>query len=642
MGTRLHGRSAECLAIDELLATAADGRGAVLAFVGEPGIGKSALLEYGAHRAAAGGRASSGATSGSGGDGMATPQQHEELYWQVRERLLARHFAVGGRFRTNLQSIDNTLDPGPDSETLHRWNVAFRMRENPLMWSGRLLGAVAAEHQLGHPQAERILELGLKAIHTLYRFRRGTVFDGYPVRWDAVASDNWTETADTTVADDFLVDASQRYIYCLPHKDPRYVPKRVPSTLDRLLTPAQRAEYDANWQDHHEHHNVWELSMDELVGLAAVYSTAFELVPTATIRSRVVSQVTKLADYLAEHGYLLVRPAGGLNHRGATGILPALEFPLNRVFQRVTGTSFPARTDFVGAMDKAGYWRVLQLPVDRFAAGVVIGGLVAAPLLITLITVGGVAAPLVHHAVFGLAGGAPPGVAAAAPYVLAAVPRSLGLLNQNDVFEVSEQNEPAVAHLLSAIPATTRFHAFTDSLALLPASAGPNVRGFLPYMGLAALGDPDPTVAGEYLKLMADRRKETFDPVKTDGLDGCFASAVALLHGFDRAEEARLVELLDTRYATITAAGPELLEEADGREKVEWAMDYLIGVSLAWLYAKRRADAGDPVTTPGFPRRARSGRVSGSPARCSSGSRRSPPCSGSRRTPATSTCSPAR
>ncbi|GIJ54533.1 AAA family ATPase [Virgisporangium aurantiacum] len=56
MTTRLHGRSAECLAIDELLATAADGRGAVLAFVGEPGIGKSALLEYGAHRAAAGAR----------------------------------------------------------------------------------------------------------------------------------------------------------------------------------------------------------------------------------------------------------------------------------------------------------------------------------------------------------------------------------------------------------------------------------------------------------------------------------------------------------------------------------------------------------------------------------------------------------
>jgi hypothetical protein len=34
---------------------------------------------------------------------------------------------------------------------------------------------------------------------------------------------------------------------------------------------------------------------------------------------------------------------------------------------------------------------------------------------------------------------------------------------------------------------------------------------------------------------------------------------------------------------------------------VDPALDYLAGLSLGWLYAKRRADAGDPVRTPGFP-----------------------------------------
>jgi DNA-binding CsgD family transcriptional regulator len=47
----LLGRNEERLALDRLLAQARDGRSGVLAFVGEPGIGKTALLEYAAERA---------------------------------------------------------------------------------------------------------------------------------------------------------------------------------------------------------------------------------------------------------------------------------------------------------------------------------------------------------------------------------------------------------------------------------------------------------------------------------------------------------------------------------------------------------------------------------------------------------------
>lgn len=47
----LVGRELERLALDRLLAQARDGRGGVLALVGEPGIGKTALLEYASSRA---------------------------------------------------------------------------------------------------------------------------------------------------------------------------------------------------------------------------------------------------------------------------------------------------------------------------------------------------------------------------------------------------------------------------------------------------------------------------------------------------------------------------------------------------------------------------------------------------------------
>src|SRR3954470_24314045 len=47
----LLGRDEERLALDRLLTQARDGRSGVLALVGEPGIGKTALLEYAASQA---------------------------------------------------------------------------------------------------------------------------------------------------------------------------------------------------------------------------------------------------------------------------------------------------------------------------------------------------------------------------------------------------------------------------------------------------------------------------------------------------------------------------------------------------------------------------------------------------------------
>src|SRR5262245_46887789 len=49
--TALVGRETECARLDELLAEARGGHSAVLVIRGDPGIGKSALLEYAADRA---------------------------------------------------------------------------------------------------------------------------------------------------------------------------------------------------------------------------------------------------------------------------------------------------------------------------------------------------------------------------------------------------------------------------------------------------------------------------------------------------------------------------------------------------------------------------------------------------------------
>ena len=128
---------------------------------------------------------------------MIADEEFQATYWQVRSAILGRHFAIGGRSRANLISLDNTLRDqlpaaagGLSAEAgalLQRWNVGYRMRENPLMWSGKLLAAIAAEHVLGSPQAERMAIAALDSIEALYRFHRMDHFDGYIIRWDGTS-----------------------------------------------------------------------------------------------------------------------------------------------------------------------------------------------------------------------------------------------------------------------------------------------------------------------------------------------------------------------------------------------------------------------------------------------------------------------
>src|SRR5690349_10570232 len=99
--------------------------------------------------------------------------------------------------------------------------------------------------------------------------------------------------------------------------------------------------------------------MDELTGRVATSSFVHRVARDAAVLAAVQQQATWLGNYLADHGYLLVRPMGGLSWRGATGPLPALEFPFARALGRITGIDVASRVDFPHAMELAGHWRQL-------------------------------------------------------------------------------------------------------------------------------------------------------------------------------------------------------------------------------------------------------------------------------------------
>jgi hypothetical protein len=140
--------------------------------------------------------------------------------------------------------------------------------------------------------------------------------------------------------------------------------------------------------------------------------------------------------------------------------------------------------------------------------------------------------------------------------------------------------------------------------------------GFPPFIAITALDDPDTTVRDAYFGWLAERHKHTnLEPTDRSIAEGCFASAVAVLLGAGAAEEAKLAHLLQDRFRTLTAmtggavafnSDLPVLDTTENdaaalREVMHPAMDYQMGLALAWLHSKRRADAGSPVTTPGFP-----------------------------------------
>jgi Protein of unknown function (DUF3892) len=544
---------------------------------------------------------------------MATAPEHGRLYAALRAKVLARHFALGRWFRANMVSLENALAALPDEvtrgrsaeevELLRRWNVADHFRENPLMEGGKLFTALAVEVSLGNEASVLPLVRGIETVSSLFPIRRGR--GGWLVRWDPVTSDNWAVGPDgPTVCQEFLVTDEGAYQFCSPGVDPRRVPWR---SLDTLRTLLPRPEADAyELAEDSEHflgyhpdffwrYQRWECSMDEISSLVAGLAIADRLAGrgrSGAVRRAVVTPARLLGEYLADNGYLLVRPCGGFNARGGTGALPAMELPLSRALQSVAGGNLGSRLGFHDALERAGYARDLDARIAELVAVAVAGTLVVGPLVAGL----GSLAPLVGAPVGALAGTA---VATAARLIgPVQIGTAAALFRHRDCFDLSNDasaEEVALAYLLKEFEPTLRFQAWMAGMRV----GGGYARGFPPHLALSALDDPDPTVREAYLGLFRSRRAGG-DPVDLEPgmLDSAQATAVAVLLGAVEFEEL-LVKQLDVRYDRFAGTQDEPIE--GDRQNVRLVIDYLAGVALAWLHARRRADAGAPVATPGFP-----------------------------------------
>ena len=256
------------------------------------------------------------------------------LYGELRAALLSRHFALGKYFRANLFSLDNNLlypYPGKDAlgllaepeQTIERWRIDERSHENALKDTGRVLTCLAIEHLLGRADSKVIIQETLKTLASLYKFS-GNHFDGYIIRWDPATSDRWDidPCGRPRSCKEFLIGSNGDYLYSTPLDDPRYTPmlgvRTSPEQPDGSQRDLRRDSLDLLRR--------WEPSMDEVVGLVQGYFMVHLLVDDQNIRSEVRRQLQNLGDYLAEYGYIMVRPGGGFAAR-PSGHFPVVEYP---------------------------------------------------------------------------------------------------------------------------------------------------------------------------------------------------------------------------------------------------------------------------------------------------------------------------
>lgn len=114
-----------------------------------------------------------------------------------------------------------------------------------------------------------------------YRGKLGDSYDGYIIRWDAVASDLWTSHRENGffIPDrclNFLTDRNNQYLYCTPLDHPNYL-------TGRNIDEADETVRDMRWRCC-VRYRYWEPSMDEIVGLVMGYDFVYRLVGDPAIR----------------------------------------------------------------------------------------------------------------------------------------------------------------------------------------------------------------------------------------------------------------------------------------------------------------------------------------------------------------------
>ena len=510
-----------------------------------------------------------------------------------------------------------SIDPAKFERMI--WTVASHRRENPAMFGAWLSTALSIECALGHGDgALPILRLYLETLESLFKFKDipDRAIAGYPLRWDAIGSDAWAvgpiaNQPGHWYSCEFLLDEQGRHSYLTPFHHPGYVPWNPTKDVhngndDNILRQISRGL-----------NRDWEPSMDEICGLVSGYAVMTSLSGDNGVGAAARGQLERLARFLAANGYILIRPGGqamprggGITSRGGTGVLPAMEYPFGRAFQRITRNPYGSEIDWQGTMEKAGEWPMMRDIVAKFD----LLGLVVPP-------------------VFG-------------PIAPGTLGQVLGTLASDWVHDVStgdSRGEFCLACLLKLMPPFERFQTWMSgpsrlatalgdfiSESPLPLSqplehvrtglenSGKYANNFPQYIGLMSIGDSDPTVRDAYIGYLNGVGE---DRPRGDGSNTGLGCAVAVALG-DRTRLVRLRNWLEEAWEHITTADggrPELLdllntdktiygvaESVADRYQPMGALEYLASLALAWYAGHAGLDPDGvlprlPPDAPPFP-----------------------------------------
>jgi hypothetical protein len=546
-------------------------------------------------------------------EAVAGPHHYERIYSQVRAQILGRFFAIGGKGRRNHLSTQNRLlgpvqtNPTTPVEIQEaeraRWRIVECGGENPWMLGALLHTALAIELDAGNPESERVLSSALQTRDTLFTWAEPGMESvaRLPVRWDAgLPIDKFTEK------EQFLDGGNGTYANALPASHWHHHARRDPTDLERWLGPTAAALYQQKQYEYIDRYRRWELSMDEMTGLVTSCWIIGKLaVNKPDILGPIQRQASWLGNYLADNAYMLVRPMRGLSWRGATGILPALEHPFSRALGAAAGgADFTSRTDFRGAMERAGYWPLIEDPI----ASAQVAGWVL-PFVLPLLgpvglvlgtTVGGLGTLI---ATLGISPGTVFG--------------ALAVLQNTACFDIkpTELEEVAAALMLSGVPnKALAYRAFVTGQAEFANWRSYSV-SFHSWIGLTGLDDADSTVRDTFRSWFYGRQSHPELEQAGMGSRTLFASGVAALIINDRASEEHLVALFEQAIVELfreSYFAPHFpVKEVNGQfyeicgpsEHVSAysPLDLMAGLALAFWHAKRSAQRGTPVSTPRFP-----------------------------------------
>jgi hypothetical protein len=621
------------------------------------------------------------------------PHDYLRLYGQLRQQILTRFFAIGSCGRRNLLGANNltrssipsiplvkesfsldevhkallvreALDRRDElaTESLRaRWDTIGTGGENPHLLGTWLFAMLAVEDAAGNSESTNAL---LQALETVKELTRGAGGGQIPTRWDAGAptDDHVAFSVDFACARKDPPDAEHRQQFVprngapplvnLAPSDFHHHPWRHRTTLERFIGADQAAEYEQRQCEHFLRYRVWEPSMDEVVGMVTSLWLVNKLTPNKDVRDGARMQALSVGQCLADKGYVLVRPLGGLSYRGATGVLPMMEEPIARALFDITGEDFHSSTSFQEAMEFAGHWRQLAGPIGAWQAAAWVVGITG---LADLASV-----PSVLPAILSLVPppldvpaevGGEVGVATAVALVELLAgwiaetelifagqiisPTDIGaalaiLTSHFDCFDVGmgnapyygQQSEIATAMLGKAVADKPRlYRSLVEAQGF--GKAGAWSVAFPGFLCLTGLDSADSLVSDVFKNWFNSRSRlsrsdPNLEPPGTGASVTCWVAGVATLLENNAAAEAELIKRLDAAVCHLFAHcyfDPQIpaIAYAGGDSRLEQLcvnndmpipygpLDFCAGLALACWHARRRMDAGDPITTERFP-----------------------------------------